>query len=288
MRPALLVVVLLVLAALGGCAGGGTADVHAGQGHPLSYVALGDSYTAAPFVPLTDVAQGCLRSDHDYPSLVARRLHVTDFRDVSCSGATTQDLVHRQRTVASRDVTVPPQLRALRPGTDLVTVGIGGNDFGISRMLLVSCPRGEPSCRPAAAAPQIRRAITALVPRLVTVVREVRRRAPHATVLLVGYPKVAPDHGTCPALPDLPQAALAVVNRLNLRLDQAIAAAAQRTGAGYVDVWSASRGHDICADVPWVNGIHGDTSRAAAMHPFGVEQRAVAQLVVRRVNRLRR
>ena len=35
------------------------------------YVAMGDSYTAAPFVPLTDVAYGCFRSSNNYPKLVA-------------------------------------------------------------------------------------------------------------------------------------------------------------------------------------------------------------------------
>jgi hypothetical protein len=31
----------------------------------------------------------CLRSDHDYPSIVAEETGATQFRDVSSSGATT-------------------------------------------------------------------------------------------------------------------------------------------------------------------------------------------------------
>lgn len=38
------------------------------------YVALGDSFTAGPLVPVTDVASGCFRSDHNYPTLLAERL----------------------------------------------------------------------------------------------------------------------------------------------------------------------------------------------------------------------
>ena len=34
---------------------------------------MGDSFTAAPFVPLTDVAYGCYRSSNNYPSLLAAR-----------------------------------------------------------------------------------------------------------------------------------------------------------------------------------------------------------------------
>jgi hypothetical protein len=37
--------------------------------------------------------------------------------------------------------------------------------------------------------------------------------------------------------------------------------------------------------VPWVNGVHTDPDRAAAMHPFAVEQRAVARMVVARLSR---
>ena len=38
------------------------------------YVALGDSYTAAPLVPDTDTTNGCLRSTNNYPALVAAAL----------------------------------------------------------------------------------------------------------------------------------------------------------------------------------------------------------------------
>jgi hypothetical protein len=49
---------------------------------PGPYVALGDSYTAAPLVPnQVGMPLGCARSDHDYPSLVARALAVSAFRE---------------------------------------------------------------------------------------------------------------------------------------------------------------------------------------------------------------
>jgi lysophospholipase L1-like esterase len=285
--------VLLALLLLAGCTGGTGSAAHspapsaatpAGGSAVGSYVALGDSYTSAPYVYLTDVAKGCVRSDHNYPSLVAKALHVRQFRDVSCAGATTRDLTRRQVTLAERDLSVPPQLRAVGAGTDLVTLGIGGNDFDIFGLLL-SCATAQSTCLPASVGPVIRRDIAALGPRLVHTLALVRRRAPDATVLLVGYPKIAPDHGSCPDLPGLTGTDLRMLNRLNRRLDDAMQAAARQAGAGYVDVYAASFGHDICARVPWVNGIYTDTSRAAAMHPFGVEQRAVARLVVRQLSR---
>lgn len=286
MRASALLAALLLLVACSP-AGQGPSSAAAGSRHRGidSYVALGDSYTAAPYVPLTDIADGCFRSDHNYPSLVAEALHVRHFRDVSCSAATTDDVTRRQRTAPSRGVSVPPQLDAVHRDTDLVTVGLGGNDFGISGLLLRSCPTARSSCLPASAVPRIRRSIAALRPRLATTLRLVRRAAPHATVLLVGYPKIAPDHGSCPQLPALTPEALAVLNRLNRDLDVSMAAAARDAGVGYVDVYRPSTGHDICARVPWVNGVRTDPHRAAGMHPFGIEQRAVARLVVAKLSR---
>ena len=41
----------------------------------------------------------CLRSDHNYPSLVARALRLTKFTDVSCSAATTADMSRPQQVL---------------------------------------------------------------------------------------------------------------------------------------------------------------------------------------------
>src|SRR5918998_3913984 len=49
------------------------------------YTALGDSYTAGPLIPnQTGDPPGCLRSDRNYPHLVANALKLS-LTDVSCS-----------------------------------------------------------------------------------------------------------------------------------------------------------------------------------------------------------
>src|SRR5262249_56835129 len=59
---------------------------------PPSYVALGDSYTAGPLIPLQETDPlGCLRSDHNYPHLVAGALGVSGFKDPTSSRAETGD-----------------------------------------------------------------------------------------------------------------------------------------------------------------------------------------------------
>src|SRR5215475_7481089 len=78
---------------------------------PSSYVALGDSYTAGPLIPLQESDPlGCLRSDHNYPHLVAAALGVSDFRDPSCSGAETDDMTAPQGVTPGPN---PPQLDSL-------------------------------------------------------------------------------------------------------------------------------------------------------------------------------
>lgn len=248
------------------------------------YVALGDSFTAGPLVPTTDVADGCFRSDGNYPSLVADRLDVDRLVDVSCSGADTQDLTGRQSTVGA--ASVRPQLAALTPRTDLVTLGIGGNDFGVFGTLVRSCTRsgrsdGAQSC---AEGPDLLPRLDRTEERVVEALREIDRRAPDARVLLVGYLRLAPEEGRCPQLP-FTRADYAYADRVTRALNEALASAAERAGVEFVDMYAASEGHDICADEPWVNGVQTDRDAALAYHPFAEGMAAVADELVQRLDR---
>jgi lysophospholipase L1-like esterase len=248
------------------------------------YVALGDSFTAGPLVPTTDVADGCFRSDGNYPSLVADRLDVDRLVDVSCSGADTQDLTGRQHTVGA--ASVRPQLTALTPGTDLVTLGIGGNDFGVFGTLVRSCTRsGRSDDRaPCAQGADLLPRLDRTEERVVEALREIERRAPDARVLLVGYLRLAPEEGRCPQLP-FTRADYAYADRVTRALNEALAGAAERTGVEFVDMYAASEGHDICADEPWVNGVQTDRNAALAYHPFAEGMAAVADELVQRLDR---
>lgn len=249
------------------------------------YVALGDSYTAAPGVPLTDVADGCFRSDGNYPALVAAQLDA-ELVDVSCSGADTSDVTGRQLRG------VPPQQRALTADTDLVTVGLGGNDGGVFQQLVSRCrsvapqmgetePTGE-TCPPAldaAATDRIAATIDQTADRLAEVFRLVQQRAPEARVLAVGYPQILTADRACDVLP-LAESDQRAAAQLAEQLDDTVRRAAEETGVDFLDVHAATEGHDICAEEPWVNGIVTDQRRAIAFHPFAEEQQAVAALVL--------
>ncbi len=249
------------------------------------YVALGDSFTAGPLVPTTDIAGGCFRSDHNYPALVAEQLDVDKLVDVSCSGADTADLTGRQQTV--RDASVPPQLRVVTPKTDLVTLGIGGNDFGLFHTLVATCsqlrsrdPGGSPCADDLS-----RRGVDLVAEtdriskRVEDAVRQVERRAPDAEVLLVGYLRFTSSDGRCPELP-FARGDYAFGQRVARALNDALARAARRTDVGFVDMHAASKGHDVCSDEPWVNGARTKEGEALAFHPFAEGMEAVAEQVL--------
>ncbi len=252
------------------------------------YVAMGDSYTAAPLFPLAKQEQinGCLRSDENYPALVATRIDA-ELVDVSCSGASTTSIFAKQRFL---DNERPPQLDSLAEETDLVTLGIGANDFRYFSEMIFTClevakldPKGSP-CRDKNLTPKgqdrIEKNLGEIRSNVERVVRAVAEKAPNARVLLVGYPQLLPATGTCRAKLPLAVGDYEYTRDLNLRLADAVRKGGVKGGAEFVDLVEASQGHDICSEEPWVAGIRGAPKRAMGLHPYPAEQRAVADLVV--------
>ncbi|MEV7430824.1 SGNH/GDSL hydrolase family protein [Nocardioides sp. NPDC092400] len=253
-----------------------------------TYVAIGDSFTAAPLAgPTGD--QSCLRSAQNYPAQVAEALGAR-LTDVSCTGADTAALVGAQRVLQGG--AVPPQLQALQPDTSLVTIGIGGNDFGIYSTLTGSCvqaaqqdPDGSP-CRTTLGrdgVAELRSNIRTVGDRLVAVVEGVRNRAPEAEVVVVGYPEIVPSDDTCPDLLPLATGDYPFAAAMNELLADVQEEAAERADVPYVDLYAASDGHDVCSDDPWINGRTTSAATALAFHPLKVEQEAVAGLVLEKL-----
>lgn len=286
--------VLLALAGCGSADGDEPAPVPAeSTGSPTGaptaydeYVAIGDSYTAAPLVPPTDTSTICLRSGVNYPALVAEAMPGTALTDVSCSGATTANTVRPQSGLGG---SVPPQFDALTRGTDLVTIGLGGNDESLFARLLGRCtqlaaedPTGAPCEEAAAGGVDFEQLQATIRGNLADVVRGVRQRSPQARILVIGYPQLVPEEGTCDLLP-LATGDYPFARAVNEGLNQAVRGAADATDAEYVDVWEATAGHDICAAEPWINGRVTSAATALAYHPLAAEQEVVADLVLERL-----
>jgi GDSL-like Lipase/Acylhydrolase family len=267
-----------------------TAGFLAGCTPPDTYVALGDSYTSGPGIQPQDPSiPGCLRSQVNYPHLVAPDLGSLVLRDVSCSGAQTEDMTASQDVDPDPDPR--PQLDALGRTTKVVTLGIGGNDIGFVDIaetcvqLATQQPLATAPCRDHYTANGvITDRIAALAPRLDSVLTRIARRSPSAKVFVVGYPDILPedpaDYVLCrPVLPvatgDIPFLRDHVEKLLNRTVrDRAIA-----HGAVYVNTYRPSIGHDACQapSVRWVEPV-APAADAAPVHPnrLGMEATAAA------------
>jgi lysophospholipase L1-like esterase len=204
--------------------------------------------------------------------------------DVSCGGATTQQ-VRRSQTIGPFQV--PPQLEALTPETDLVTLSLGANDFDTFLSIVVNCtalrshdPDGAP-CEADAShgLSATTRNMATIEARLVSAIRHLATRAPKARIVIVGYPEFFPESGPCAQLP-LALGDYAFAHRVNELLVRAQKQAAERAKVEYVDVYTPTRGHNMCSDEPWIAGISPQRPDAILYHPYPEEQQLVARLLI--------
>lgn len=247
------------------------------------YVSLGDSYTAGPFIPnqiATTTPPGCAQSDHNYPHLVAAVLHISDFTDVSCSGATTNAMTQPQVTGFG---TNPPQFDALGSTTKLVSVGIGGNDIGFSSIIgscLTATPVGHP-CQDLYVqngVDLLQQRIDATAPKIAAVLQGVHTRSRHAKVVLVGYLDILPlaGPGCFPQVPFAPDD-VPYLNGVEVHLNQMLARQARLNHANYANSYVVTIGHDACQSptVRWVEPLT-PANPAAPFHPNAKGQQATA------------
>ena len=251
------------------------------------YVALGDSYTAGPLIP-NQVDLNCLRSDHNYPTLASVSIHSSSFVDVSCSGATTNDVLNPGS--GELGITVPAQISAVTSGTALVSVGIGGNDIGFSDIVetcaedSLSSPFGSP-CKnryTAGGVDQLAARVNATAPKVAAVLSAVHAAAPGARVLVVGYTAVLPDTGLgCWPVVPIAYGDVSYLRGVEKALNSMLASTAAANGATYVDVYKPSIGHDSCksSSTRWTEGLFPGSS-AAPFHPNATGEQGMSQAVL--------
>ena len=252
------------------------------------YVALGDSYTAGPLIPNhVGSPVGCLRSNHNYPSLVAAAIGSSSFRDISCQGADTTNMARPESLPLGNN---PPEFSALTAGTSLVTVQIGGNDINFIN-IVINCtalsftnPFGSPckSHYTSGGKDQLAKAVAQTAPKIAAVLKGIHKRAPAARVLLVGYPVVLPNSGNgCWPLVPIAHRDVPYLRGIELKLNQMLATEAAANGATYVNVYNVSIGHDVCqsAGRKWVEGLV-PTSAAAPLHPNAAGEKGAAKQVI--------
>lgn len=245
------------------------------------YVALGDSWSADVVIldshgtpDDTYAPVDCAQSHVNYPKLLARALKITNFRDATCGSAKTDDFWAPQDGLPLGG-TNPAQFDRLTATTDLVTVGIGGNDAGVAGAA-IDCfgifpnngmapanplpPFNNPipfvpdeppfgGCKnkyaPEGGEDQLARRIDAAEPKLVAALQEIHRRSPEARILMVDYLNAAPEHACYPLVP-ISEEDMVYLHATMLRLNAMVERAAAAGGAEFVDTYTPSVGHDVC------------------------------------------
>ncbi|OBI82090.1 SGNH/GDSL hydrolase family protein [Mycobacterium asiaticum] len=269
-------IALLVGVACGGCAA--TPPPGPGAAARPNYVAMGDSFAAAPGVPEPAAPRGCHRSTNNYPAVLARRLDASAFHDVTCSGATTDDVVNReQRTDHGL---IPRQLDMIGPPTDLITITIGANDIGLAGDA-ESCEAKGADPKPCSTKfladneDRLSSTIAAQLPVWATMIDQLRAAAPRARIIMVGYGTFVRPGGCYPEQPVLPPDANYLQAKVDELDDRQIQLAAEK-GIEFFDTRSLSEGHDMCAPAAdrYVSGYITDND-SVPLHPTALGAIAV-------------
>lgn len=244
------------------------------------YVSLGDSFASG------SGTGPCGRSGTAYPRLVAGHFHFAARPTyAACAGATTAGITGREK---GND----PQISRLTPATSLVTLQVGGNDLGFTSVLTtcVLQSRGSSACR--AQEPDIRERLTTLKADLRAAVTKIRTAAPHARVLLLGYPHLfpyRPKRQTAELAPRDQRWLNVMVNLINAGVrstaksaDTAITPGGQGS-VEYVDVTGAFDGHELGRAHPYVQNLQVDfqnfTVGEGSFHPTAAGQKRLAERV---------
>lgn len=257
--------------------------LHAQAAPSAQYVAMGSSIASGPGVGTRDPGSPtlCMRSSSNYAHLFAAKRGLT-LNDVTCSGATTAGILARQRML-------PPQMDAVGPETQLVTLSIGGNDVHLASNLFAwSCanaPGKIPDtwrpfiCRETPQA-EVDEAFDGLEAHLRSVVDGIRQRAPHARIVFVDYVNLVPPAGSCPERLALTEAQLAEARSTQTRLAAMTAKVAHDTGAALLQASALSQGHDVCAADPWIFPLefppHISDFAPLAYHPNAEAMQSIA------------
>jgi hypothetical protein len=267
-RPRQKLTVLLVAAA--GVLGAALPSASSAAGP--AYVAMGDSYTAGPGIaPASPTAPAdCAQSAANYPHMVAAALNLS-LTDVSCSGANTGDF-----TVAQFP-DQPPQFNALSSSTQVVTIGMGGNDHNLFGTLVQGC--SESDLFAGNVGTPCKKKYGGFVKQVQgedlgpaeEALREVHTLAPNAKVFVVGYPEITPKEGYCRKAIPWTSGDLKWFHSVEGHGNAELKAEAKANNAVFVDTFKPSAGHNACEEVGvrWIEPLFGSLT-GVPVHPNAV------------------
>lgn len=209
-----------------------------------NYVALGDSYSSGTGTRDYSYNAGCQRGPYAYPALIDVQRPNTTLNFQACAGAKTGDVLANQ-------------VAALNTSTNIVTITIGGNDAGFSSVI-VQCTKPWPfTC--GGDITNAQNYINGTLPgQLNSVYASIKSRAPNATVVVLGYPRlfagVDCNAGTFFSTDEM--------SKLNTTADilrNVTQARATAYGFTFKDAIPAFTGHAVCSSTEWLNGLSNPT-----------------------------
>ena len=275
-------------------------------GRLISYAALGDSYSSGEgvlpfegnFGEQWGIFDGCNRSWGAYPRLVAtpdNSLPLSQRADAlfdfyACTGAVTNNV----RASGEGQYGEPPQAIASQvdAGRELITLSIGGNDAQFVR--IVGYCLAHNHCNDLKPFdPHSDLTLGELFPAWVAVVKqrviatyqEIRSKAPHAAIVVAGYPLLVSGN-ECPALevPGYADAKLSAAEQTwmreaNAQLNTALREAAAQVGVHFVPVAEHFDTHGICGtQEDWIFGTYHIWPQGL-FHPNARGQKEYARLI---------
>ncbi|MFG2842041.1 SGNH/GDSL hydrolase family protein [Kitasatospora sp. NPDC048296] len=200
----------------------------------VNYVALGDSYSAGVGAGsyLSD-SGSCKRSTNAYAYLWKNAHKPSSFSFVACSGARTGDVLNSQ-------------ISSVNSGTTLVSLTIGGNDAGFADTMKTCVLGSDSDCLNAVNTAKSY-ALNTLPAQLDRVYSAIHAKAPHAHVVVMGYPHLYKVGGSC--IFGIGDTKRAAINGAADTLDGVIAKRVANAGFTFGDVRSIFTDHEICGSL---------------------------------------
>jgi lysophospholipase L1-like esterase len=240
---------------------------------------MGDSYSAASGVlpPDPTAPFQCLRSTLNYPHLIAGATGA-QLTDVTCGGADTSDYA------AGQYPGVAPQLDAVKPDTQLITMTIGGNDSNVFISSILECGaagistlgQGSP-CKDRYGSSFEDTVKNVTYPSLVNTLKAVKAKAPTAEIGILSYPRILPEAVGCFDRMPIATGDVPYLAHLQTTLNDVIQHAASDTGVTYVNMNEVSKGHDACqpGGIRWIEPVLQGTN-PVIVHPNALGEAAMA------------
>ena len=219
-------------------------------GTPVSYVALGDSYSSGLGAGSYISSSGsCDRSTAAYSALWASASHPASYVSVACAGATTSSVISGQ-------------LSALSSQTTLVSITVGGNDVGFESVMETCVLESTSSCVSAVSTAE-NQVSTILPGNMDRVLSAISAAAPNARVETMrrqiddqGEADLQYQPASAPRI-EVSTTDRTVLNQAAGLLDQAVQAAAARHGDVFGDVRGPFTSHQICdGGSSWLHSVN--------------------------------